>query len=101
MLIRISPALGITCYGCEGFLASYLTLAPIVRGPFGPEFLRTLIGWGIAIGSLIVWWFVFRKEARVRRSGKVPPFSGSSPRLAIMALLFGAVVGLTLAVVLR
>ena len=85
----------------RGDRASYLLLAPLVRGPFGPELSRTLISWGIAIFSLVAWWTAYSRESRERSRGRVPPFSGNTPRLAIVLLLFGAIPGSALAVVPR
>jgi hypothetical protein len=99
--MRLSQILGLALYGVEGGFAGYLLLAPILRGIFGMELLQTLISWALAIGSLAIWWAVFRKESRERARGKLPPFSGDTPRLAIIVLLFGAILGSTLAVVFR
>jgi hypothetical protein len=99
--MRRSQVLGLALYGFVGVGASLLLLGPILRGVFGKELPQTLIAWPVAVGSLAIWWAVFRKESRERARGKLPPFSGDTPRLAIIVLLFGAILGSTLAVVFR
>src|SRR6266568_8821686 len=96
---RISLIAGLFCYSFEGFGASYLLVAPVARGLLSTDFLMTLVEWGIAIASIGAWVMLMRKESRVRLSGRVPPFSGNTPRLAKMVLVLGAVLGSFLATV--
>ncbi len=96
---RVSLIAGLFCYWLEGFGASYLLVAPITRGLLSTHFLMTLVGWGIGITSIVAWIMLMRKESRVRLSGRVPPFSGNTPRLAKMVLALGAILGSFLATV--
>jgi len=53
LLDRISQNLGLGCYCAEGICASYLLLAPTLRGQFSTDPLGALVAWGIASGSLV------------------------------------------------
>jgi len=98
---RISLIAGLFLYSFEGFAASYLLVEPVTSGIISTDFLMTLVEWGIGIASIGAWVMLMRKESRVRRSGRVPPFSGNTPRLAKMVLVLGAVAGLFLAMLSR